>query len=174
MLTEKQLNWIKHLSDDDKIVIKPCDPKAIKKFNIVKKKIQKFLGKKIPIVHRGASNLGISGQDEIDIYIPVSKNKFNKTLNQLKKFFGLPASLYALERARFVTSQGSKYTTVSLMNNSHSGWINGEKFEKYLRSHPTSLEAYRLLKEKGNGLSVREYYRRKLEFINEILTKENI
>ncbi len=45
------------------------------------------------------------------------------------------------------------------------------KFENYLKEHPQALEEYRKLKELGDGLSTREYYRRKIEFINDILEK---
>jgi hypothetical protein len=38
----------------------------------------------------------------------------------------------------------------------------------FLKTHPEKLEEYRLLKESGNGLSVRQYYRKKLEFINQV------
>jgi len=40
-----------------------------------------------------------------------------------------------------------------------------------LKAHPETLEEYRKMKEEGNGLSVREYYLRKTEYVNEILAK---
>lgn len=171
MITPKQRKWIDHLSDTDKIKIVPFDPTAEAKFQKVKQKIQDSLGKDISVFHRGASSLGISGQDEIDIYVPVPPAEFNSLIEPLKKLFGEPGSYYPLERVHFVTEIDGKHIDIFLINEECEGWINGVKFENYFRSHPEALETYRLLKENGDGLSGREYYRRKIEFFNDILAK---
>lgn len=171
MLTLEQEKWIAHLSDENKIFITPFDSTAEEKFQRVKQRVQGALGTQTPVEHRGATSLGISGQDEIDVYIPTPEAKFNSLIDPLKGLFGEPRSLYTLERARFVTEEQGKHIDVFLINEDHDGWKNGVKFETYLKSHPEALEEYRQLKENGNGLSVREYYRRKIEFINEILAK---
>jgi GrpB-like predicted nucleotidyltransferase (UPF0157 family) len=44
-----------------------------------------------------------------------------------------------------------------------------EIFENYLRSHSDRLDEYRNLKEKLSGKSIREYYRQKVDFINETI-----
>jgi GrpB-like predicted nucleotidyltransferase (UPF0157 family) len=169
MITPQQQKWIDHLSDKDRIVIKPYDSTTPEKFEAVKTKIKNSLGESIDVRHCGATSLGISGQDEIDVYIPVAPSKFNKLIPSLTQLFGEPRSHYPLERARFVTIENGKHVDVFLINKDSDGWLNGLKFEKYLKSHPKALEAYRKLKESGNGLSTREYYRRKIEFINQIL-----
>lgn len=171
MLTSEQKKWLAHLRDDDEIIIKPYDHTAPQKFKQVKKRLQSTLGEKTCIVHRGATSLGISGQDEIDVYIPVSPDSFNSLLKPLQKLFGKPKSLYVLERARFVTSVDGKHIDVFLINKEREGWKNGIRFETYLKKHPKALEKYQKLKEKGNGLSTREYYKRKINFINDILAK---
>lgn len=170
MITKKQLKWINHLSNTDKIKIVPFDPTAEAKFQKVKQKIQDSLGKDISVFHRGASSLGISGQDEIDIYVPVPPAKFNSSVEPLKEIFDEPVSHYPLERVHFVTEVDGKHIDIFLINNKCEGWVNGVKFENYIRSHPDTLEAYRKLKEDGNGLSGKEYYKRKIEFFNQILT----
>jgi GrpB-like predicted nucleotidyltransferase (UPF0157 family) len=170
MLTPDQEIWIAHLSDQDHITIIPFDATAQNKFEAVKKKIQLVLGNSIPVEHRGATSLGISGQDEIDVYVPVPESQFNSFLAPLTRAFGNPRSLYPLERARFVTFEERKHIDIFLINDASSGWLDGvNKFEDYLKSHPALLGRYRLLKESGQGLSTREYYRHKVEFINEIL-----
>jgi GrpB-like predicted nucleotidyltransferase (UPF0157 family) len=169
MLRPDQEKWIAHLSDRDTVRILPFDPKAEDIFEAVKKKIQAILGEKWPVVHRGATSLGISGQDEIDIYLPVPEHSFNALIGPLTAVFGSPRSLYALERARFVTIEEGKHVDIFLINETSQSWLDGCQFEAYLRSHPDALERYRLLKEAGHGLSTREYYRRKIEFINTIL-----
>ncbi len=171
IITADQERWISHLRDDDHVVIKPYDPTSEQKFEAVRAKILATLGSEVEVKHRGATGLKISGQDEIDIYIPVPPDKFDSLIAPLSNLFGPPRSHYHLERARFVTIQDGKHVDVFLINQTCRGWLDGEKFETYLRSHPEGLEEYRKLKEEGDGLSTRQYYRKKVEFINEILGK---
>ena len=171
MLTPEQQKWIDHLRDDDHIVMKTYDPSCVAKFDRIKARIITTLGNQVRVEHRGATGLGISGQDEIDVYIPVPPEKFDQLLTPLENAFGKPRSVYPLERARFVTEEGEKHIDIFLINDTHSGWLDGIKFEDYLINHPEALEEYRKLKEAGNGLSTREYYRRKIEFINDILVR---
>jgi len=171
MLTIDQQKWIDHLSDTDTVVIVPFDTTAEEKFLTIKKRIHSSLGVDIRVEHHGATSLGISGQDEIDVYIPVVPDKFDALMASLDGLFGKPASMYPRQRARFVTSVDDKHIDVFLINENSSDWRNCVKFESYLKNHSTDLETYRKLKESGNTLSTREYYRIKTEFINEILAK---
>jgi GrpB-like predicted nucleotidyltransferase (UPF0157 family) len=170
-VSEKQEKWLAHLSNESKIVIKPFDPTAEQKFQVVKATIESALGEDINVEHRGASSLGISGQDEIDVYIPVVPSLFDSFINPLTKLFGEPRSSYPMERTRFSTEVEGKHIDIFLINKESDGWIHGIIFENYLKSHPKALEEYRKLKEDGNGQNVQEYYRRKIEFINGILAK---
>ncbi len=175
MLTEEQEKWINHLSDTDQIKIVSFDPRSQEEFEQVRSLIQSKFGSSVRVEHRGASSLGISGQNEIDIYVPAPADSFEDLVIKLTELFGEPRSHYPLERARFAVSGiGKKRIDVHLMNEEHSGWLNCKRFEAYLRAHPKALEEYRLLKESGDGLSTREYYRKKLEFINESLEKNKI
>lgn len=150
MLTAEQEKWIAHLSDSDKVRIVPFDPDAERKFQKVKLKIQQFLGENTIVEHRGATSLGISGQDEIDVYVPVSSKDFDSMASILRELFGEPRSLYLMERARFVTEEEGKHIDIFLINEESGGWIDGVRFESYLKTHPGDLEKYRNLKEDGN------------------------
>jgi GrpB-like predicted nucleotidyltransferase (UPF0157 family) len=169
MLTQEQEKWIAHLSDQDRVSIYPFDPLSPQIFEAVKKKIQAVLGTVIRVEHRGATGLGISGQDEIDVYVPVPENQFDTYLASLSTAFQSPRSHYPGERARFVTFEKGKHVDIFLINENGSGWLDGVMFENYLRLHPQALDQYRILKEAGDGLTTRKYYRKKIEFINEIL-----
>ena len=169
MLTPDQEKWIAHLSDQDQVVILPFDPSTPQKFEAVKRKIQAVLGPQTRVDHRGATHLGISGQDEIDIYIPVPEDKFEDLIVPLAAAFGGPRSHYPRERTRFVTVEAGKHVDIFLINADSPGWLNAVRFEDYLKSHPEALERYRMLKEAGHGLSTRGYYRQKIEFINHVL-----
>ncbi|MDD4358783.1 MAG: GrpB family protein [Candidatus Pacebacteria bacterium] len=173
MLTKKQEEWISHLSTNFKIEIIPFDKSAEEKFQKVKSIIREKLGKDKEIKHCGSTSLGISGQDEIDVYIPVAKNDFNKYINPLIELFGEPRSNYPMERIRFVTDIEEKHIDVFLINKEDEGWINSFKFENYLREHKDCLKEYEDLKRSLNGESLQNYYRKKTEFINNILGRNN-
>ncbi len=171
MLTPEQEKWIAHLSDTDKIKIVPFDPKSQEEFEKIRSLIQSKIGLTVRVLHRGASYLGISGQNEIDIYVPVQESLFDSFIVKLSYLFGKPHRIYPLERARFNAPANGIRIDIHLINEKRDNWLNSEKFENYLKTHQEALEEYRLLKEAGDGLSVREYYRQKLEFINDILAK---
>lgn len=173
MLTKKQKRWLNHLSTEKKVNVLPFDPRVDELFLKVKQKIQLNLGNNTRVEHRGASSLGISGQDEIDVYVPVPLTKFNSYISKMSKIFGEPRSLYPLERVRFSEEVDGKKIDLFLINEEHSDWIDGVKFENYLKSHPLDLEKYKRLKEDMNGYSVKDYYTEKNIFINKILKKAN-
>lgn len=172
MVTEEQEKWLEHLSATDSVKILPADPNAPQKFKQIEGKIQKALGG-IPVFHRGASSLGISGQGELDIYIPVSPEVFDSTALALRNLFGEPRSVYPLDRVAFVTSIEDTKAEVFVINEEGQNWTRSSQFEEYLRAHSEALEEYRILKEEGNGLSTQAYYRKKIEFINQIVEKSN-
>jgi GrpB-like predicted nucleotidyltransferase (UPF0157 family) len=107
-LTPAQERWVEHLSDNDRVEIKPYDPGSTEKFESIKQKIRSILGEQIRIEHCGATSMGISGQDEIDIYLPVPEDEFDSLLSPLRSIFGEPRSLYPKERARFVTNENGE------------------------------------------------------------------
>jgi GrpB-like predicted nucleotidyltransferase (UPF0157 family) len=172
MITAAQKRWLSHLRNDDAVKIYPPDPLASAKFEKIKKKIRLILGKDAKIELCGATSLGISGQGELDINIPVPPDKFYFALKKLKAVFGIPGSVYKLKRARFVTYAKKTKSEIILVNQRSSDWSNCQKFENYLKTHPAALMAYERLKEAAAGLNTREYYRKKIEFINEILVKQ--
>ncbi len=129
------------------------------------------LGTDVPVVHRGASSLGISGQDEIDVYIPITPSRYADTVILVSKLFGEPRADYPLDRTRFKAGIDGKKIDLFVVNEEGPSWLDGLKFEKHLQNNPDDLERYRQLKETNSGLSSQEYYRRKNEFINEIMSK---
>ena len=169
MLTPDQEKWINQLSDQELVVIQPYDPTSPGKFESVKCKIQAVLGSEAKVVHRGATGLRISGQNEIDAYVPVPSEQFDTLIPVLTAAFGNPRKVFPNDRARFAIYEEGKRVDVFLINQNCPGWINGIKFENYLRTHPKILEQYRILKETGHGLTMKEYYRRKTAFFNEIV-----
>jgi GrpB-like predicted nucleotidyltransferase (UPF0157 family) len=171
MITKDQQKWLDHLSDTNKVTIVPWDPDCENRFTQVKQQIQSLLGDQQSVYHRGASSLKISGQDEIDIYIPIPEENYDQIVEELIGLYGDPRSNYPLKRARFVTSIGGKHIDVFVINQDDAGWKNSEIFNAYLLANPAILNEYCEMKEKAAGKSVREYYRLKIEFINSILAR---
>lgn len=174
MITETQRRWLNHLSNTDRVSILPFDPGTEELFEKVKQKVVSRMGNNFEILHRGASHLKILGQNEIDIYIPVIPKLFNSTVLLMEENFGKPRSLYPLIRARFRLDGYNKNVDVFIVNREDAGWVNSEIFTEYLLSHSKALLKFQKLKESWNGLSTREYYTKKFEFIDEILAKAAI
>jgi GrpB-like predicted nucleotidyltransferase (UPF0157 family) len=163
--------WLSHLSNKPgEVKIVPYDITAPEKFEKVKNFIQSKLGQHVRVEHRGSTALGISGQDEIDVYIPVLPNDFDRFVSLVTELCGDPRSVYPLQRARFRTEESGKKIDLFVVNEQSKDWIDGERFASYLKKNADALEAYKELKELGAGLSTQEYYRRKDAFIEKILT----
>ncbi|MCX6740561.1 MAG: GrpB family protein [Candidatus Parcubacteria bacterium] len=171
MITTEQQQWLDHLSDTETVTIVPWDPTCENKFLQIKKQIQDLLGQLQAVEHRGASSLKISGQDEIDIYIPVLSEEFDRIVNHIANLFGNPRSNYPLKRARFVTSIDGKHIDIFVINQNDNGWIDSEKFNELLLANHSMLDEYRKLKENASGKNVRAYYKEKIEFINKVLSQ---
>lgn len=170
ILTEEQEKWIARLDSKKKIEIFPYNPLTKNVFEKIKTEIKDFLGNgNIKILHCGSTALKILGQGEIDLYIPVNKKDFNNYLEKLIKYFGKPGSVYPLKRVRFVKYINNIKIEIFLINKKHGDWKNLVKFEKYLKENKKALEKYKRIKQQSRGLSIRDYYRKKLEFINKIL-----
>lgn len=169
MLTHEQEKWIESLSDRI-INIVPYDTKAEEFFNIVKKKIFSVLGNDVKVEHGGSTIFRISGQDEVDVSVVADKEKFSEYIPKLETIFGPVRSHYS-DRARFEVREGDKKIDIKIIDANHPNYIEGKIFEKYLRTHPKDLERYRIMKEECNGLTAKEYQRRKTEFANDILAK---
>lgn len=171
MLTKADIGWLKHLSNSKKVKIVPYNPTVKKVFRRHKKEILSILETEVEILHRGATGMGISGQGEIDLFIPVSLDLFNEIFEKLQKVYGNPKSFYPKQRIRFNHQQSNIEIEVFVVNKDSKQWKRSTVFENYLKTHPETLEEYRKLKESSNGISIKEYYRRKMEFANAIINK---
>ena len=167
MLTQEQEKWISRLSKE-KVKIVSYNPKTKEVFNEVKKEIKRILGN-TEVVHCGSTALGVPGQGEVDLYIPIDENSFNKYLDKLMSHFGKAGSIYPLRRARFVKYLHGIKVEIFLINKEIDDWKDCVKYENYLKNHPRALEEYVRIKEKANGLTVQDYYRKKIDFFNKII-----
>lgn len=171
MISPEQEQWLEHLDSSNQVTILPFDARSKARFAVFKKQVQELIGEGKDIVHRGASSLGISGQGELDVYIPVRPQEFDAMVALLKSRFGTPGSVYPGKRARFNARIEDTKVELFVINKDDRGWTESCLFEDYLRITPEALRAYEVLKESAAGQSTREYYRRKIAFINETIAK---
>lgn len=87
MITPEQEKWLSHLNNTNSTKVYPYDPSSERKFEVIKERVQKVLGSGFEVVHKGASSLGISGQGELDIYVPVEAGDFDKALSLVSREF---------------------------------------------------------------------------------------
>lgn len=170
MLSSEQKKWLSKLSDIKTISVIPYNPKNRLVFNKIKKDLIDNIGD-IRVSLRGSTFLGISGQGEVDLYIPVAKKDFNIYLKKLINYLGDPGSIYDLRRVRFVKYIDNIKIEIFLINKNSRDWINGCKFENFLKHSTKYLDEYERIKKKYDGFSVRQYYTAKIKFINKILNK---
>ena len=169
MLTKEQEKWLSHLSNEEIVEILPYNPETKEIFYKIKKEIGAFLGE-VEILHCGSTSLGILGQGEVDLYIPIGQQLFAEYLKKIIGHFGKAGSIYPLKRARFVKYIDGIKIEIFLVNKESDDWKNSRRFEAYLKNNSKALAEYVKLKEKSRGLSVQDYYRKKIEFINKILS----
>jgi len=169
MLIPSQEKWLAQLNDTDSMDIYPYDPKCPEIFEKFKKFVKSKIKGDLKIIHYGASSLGISGQDEIDVYILVSPEDFEDMVSKVCAIFGETQSLGENKRARYKVIFKGKKIDLFVSNEEHEEWQNNVKFNSYLRENLEALEEYKMIKENLSGKSTREYYRAKVEFINKIL-----
>ncbi|OHA58572.1 MAG: hypothetical protein A2571_02270 [Candidatus Vogelbacteria bacterium RIFOXYD1_FULL_44_32] len=172
MITPEQEAWINTLSDRT-ISIFPYDPKAEELFKVVSDKIHDLLGEDVLVEHSGSTIFGIAGQDEIDVAVVASKAQFADYIPKLETIFGPVRSSYP-DRARFEVKEAGKKIDLKIVDVDHPNYREGKIFEDYLKTHPADLEYYKVFKEESDGLTLKEYYRRKIEFTNEILAKAGV
>lgn len=153
-----------------KVRIMPYDTSSDEKFESVKTQLLGILGE-VEVVHRGSSSLNISGQDEIDVYIPVDKKDFEKYLKPLTHAFGNPRNTDHSQRIRFFSNVEGKKVDLFLIDRECEDWKNGLAFEKFLRENPDVLREYELFKEGLDGVTVAEYYENKNAFTEGVLGK---
>ncbi|KXK09040.1 MAG: hypothetical protein UZ21_OP11001000093 [Microgenomates bacterium OLB22] len=170
MLTKKQQEWLEKLSDVDQVQIYPYNPAVKEIFQREKQTLLQLLGDSIDIYHMGASSLEISGKGDVDIYIPVEVGLFEPFLVKLKDSYGEPGSVSLQNRARFNIYREDIELEILLVNKDSEDWTNNRLFWNHLKENPSALIDYERLKESSGGMSTREYYRRKILFINEILS----
>lgn len=150
----------------------PFNPESGSIFNSIKEKIHAVLGDKFEVLHRGSSALGIAGQKEIDIYIPVAEEDMDKVAKLLEQLYGIPPkSIYIRERIKFLQDVNGTRIEVMVVNKDHKSWIEGEDAFSRIKENNSLLKEYEQLKREASSLPYKEYQARKVAFFNKVIGK---
>ncbi len=173
MLSADDIEWIGRLPKSAVIKVFPHNPESVRLFEEEKQKIKNNLaGFPVTVMHGGASDLGISGQAEIDIFVPVPPPLLDTTVQKFTEIYGPSESISVSKRVRFNSEREGVRLEIIVVNEESDGWKKNVTVHAYLKNNSQALAAYQLLKETSNGSPAPEYYRRKIEFINDILGKK--
>jgi GrpB-like predicted nucleotidyltransferase (UPF0157 family) len=170
MLSENQERYLATISDSETVVIQPWNPKT----ELVAKKLMDDIQSAVPdleVFHTGAAALKISGKNDLDFSILGVPKDFDNYLPALIKVLGEPQKR-GRENVRWEITRDGFPVDVHLTNKDSLGWKEHRKVFELLRDDPRLLEEYRILKERSNGVSLREYQRRKYAFYNKIVEKK--
>jgi GrpB-like predicted nucleotidyltransferase (UPF0157 family) len=160
-------DWFMKFSNTKKVKIVPHNPLIKTIFEEFKQILIKQLGN-VEIKHMGASALSISGQGEIDLYIPTTPTKFKVIIKKLTKIYGKPGSL-DFDWARFNHTYKNTDFEIMVMHKNCPDYQDNVKLFNYLKTNPSEAKKYEQLKEKYAKISKREYYKQKGIFIRKIL-----
>ena len=167
MLTKDEKDYLSKIPTDKKVYIYPFDTKLA---GVVKDLIQSVnnIYPDLEVKHMGASALGISGQNDIDIYAFSGPKDFDKFLHGLTKLFGEP--LHKHETFVEWKFKRDKFDIEFYLTAKDSETMQKQiKVFETLKNNIDLLKEYERLKESMNGKSLREYQEKKYEFFNKIL-----
>jgi GrpB-like predicted nucleotidyltransferase (UPF0157 family) len=170
MLTKDQKNYLKKIPLDKKVKIFPFSRKATKTAEGIIQSV-KDIYPDLEVKHMGASALGISGQNDIDIYVLSHPSNFDKYIQGLVKLFGQP--LHKHETFIEWKFDENGFNIEFYLTNPKSDSMKQQMavFE-ILKNDKELLKKYESLKISMNGKSFKEYQRKKYEFFNKILARK--
>ena len=168
MLTPNQEGYLNTVPEGGSVKISPFDPatqiaarEIISEINVVLPSTQIF--------YIGSSKLGIAGENDIDIAV-IANGQFNEYLETIKKLYGQPRH----------ENLDSKYIKWEFVKNSFPVELHLNDVitpnlqeqldtQRLLEENEDFRKEYEQMKLGSNGLSEREYLKRKYEFWNLIL-----
>lgn len=167
MLTEGQIKYLAKVPDDQKMIVKPFNPKGLDIVNQIIAEI-KTVEPDLEVICLGSLPLKIAGQEDIDISAFCIREEQPKHLDNFKKLFGEPTR-------KGTNSMGWDFHKEGF---SVSVWLTDPTVEttraqvqvfNMLKNDPKLLKEYEDIKLSAKDLTYKEYQIRKYEFYNRIL-----
>lgn len=128
---------------------------------------------KLTIFFMGSASFGIAGQNDIDLLIDCDPNDFSKYTPFLNSLFGKPDRVLEKELNWHIKKDGMDLE-VMLIDPKHH--VRNTLVTTYLslKDSPELLKMYESLKLSSNGISQREYKKRRIEFFNWVEKQKRI
>lgn len=168
MLTEAQERYLRTISGSKIVEIKPWDPKTVEVAARIVQAI-KMADPELEVIYTGASALGILGKNDLDFTIPCPVQDFTKHLPNLVSVLGQPEKV-GKENIRWEGIQKEGYAVDVHMTDPNNPFLKEHiRLFDLLKNNAELLNEYKKLKEKSNGVSHKEYQRKKYEFYNKVL-----
>lgn len=167
MLTPDQEKYLKIIPEDKKTIIQDFNP-AVKVASdevVVKIKAEKPDWNVWPM---GSSELGIAGQNDIDINIPIHPEEIKGYLPELEKLFGPPRQKEKLPM-KWELNQDGFEVELYLTDSTTKTFQEHLDVFTMLKENAGLRARYEEIKKSSNGGSFREYMKKKYEFFNKIL-----
>ncbi len=167
MISQDEQNYINTIPENKTVVVSPFDKKA---FEIADKVVMRVNDKirNLEVVHMGALALGISGQNDIDIYALAAAESFHLYLNGLVEIFGQPKAKRN-DSITWAFTEDSYEIEFYLTDPTSESMKRQIRVFETLKGDDELKKEYERLKEKMNGKSMKEYQRKKYEFYHRIL-----
>ena len=166
MLTPDEQKYLETIPEDKIIVIRDFDPAAREKADEFIRKV-KEAGVASEVLNMGSTELGIAGQNDIDINILSSQDTYKADFVILEKLFGNPKQSKMLPMKWEFKQNGFEVEV-------HLADASTETFKRHLRvftalkNDPVLRTRYEALKKSCNGGSFRDYMKKKFEFFADI------
>lgn len=168
-LTHSQKEYMVGIPENASANIQPWDPNAAKFAEGLIEKLEHAT--RLEIFWGGSLALGILGQNDIDLTLFSEPKDFEKYLQGVVSILGEPK--YKLtDKILWRTTKDGHKVDAYLGSKNSEGVQSDIFFSNSLKNNPALLQEYISLK-KEMGLSAREYYKRKNEFYNKVLTLQH-
>ena len=167
MLTEGQIKYLATIPDDQKMVVKPFNPKGLEIADQVIVDI-KAIEPRLETMLLGSLPLKVLGQEDIDISVFCLKPEQPKHIDNFKKLFGEPTR-YGNNSIAWGFQKDGFSVEVWLTDPTTEATKMQVKVFNLLKNDPALSKEYEKIKEEYKDKSYKEYQTKKYEFYNRIL-----
>lgn len=170
MLTNTQEKYLATISETDIAQVNPFDPAAAEFAKNLIKQLQNILPG-TEVFWSGALALGISGLNDIDLSILARPEDIDTAIPKIVYILGEPKTKGAKKVLWRTTKDGYRVDAYLGSKDSQDIALHKKLF-KIFSNNPNLLKEYELIKAGANGMTFREYQKRKFEFYNRILVND--
>jgi GrpB-like predicted nucleotidyltransferase (UPF0157 family) len=172
VLTKDEKDYLSKIPAGKKVSVNPFNPRTTTIAEEIITSV-KNIYPHLEVIHMGASALGISGQNDIDIYAFSDPKNFDEYLPDQVKLFGEPLHKHETFYEWKFKKEGFDIEFYLTAKDSKTMKRQIAVFE-VLKNNKDLLKKYEKLKASMNGKSFREYQEKKYEFYNLILCSSRV